>query len=190
MKVVDKAELLNDLEYWLHILKKLVFIHPTDTIYGIGCDATNPELVARIRTLKQSSVQPFSVIAPSKRWVRDNFKITKKADEWLKKLPGPYTLILKKKKNPVAQNTAPGLNTLGIRIPKHWFGSIVKRLNKPIITTSANITGGNFMTCLDDLDENIKEGVDLIIYDGMLKMQPSTIVRLKGRFEIIKRHKK
>lgn len=189
MEVVDKAEVLNDIDYWVHKLKKIVFIHPTDTIYGIGCDATNPKLVARVRSLKQRDVQPFSVIAPSKAWIRENFKITKKAEEWLKKLPGPYTLILEKKKNPVAKNTAPGLNTLGVRIPKHWIRFIVKKMGVPIITTSANITGGNFMRCLEDLDEQIRAGVDVIIYDGCLKRKPSTIIRLDRVFKIIERHK-
>ena len=58
-------------------LKKEVFIYPTDTIYGIGCDATNSELVKQIRKIKQRDKKPLSVIAPSKKWILDNFKVKK-----------------------------------------------------------------------------------------------------------------
>ena len=60
-----------------------------------------------------------------------------------------YTLILKlKNKDAIADNVAPGLDTVGIRIPDHWFSMIANILNIPLITTSANIVGGDFMTSM------------------------------------------
>ena len=76
-------------------LKTEVFIYPTDTIYGIGCDATNDKLVEKIREIKQRENKPFSIIAPSVQWILDNFNVNVRLID--KYLPGPYTLLLEKK---------------------------------------------------------------------------------------------
>ena len=181
---------LNFDEYNLNrktILKEVptsTFIYPTDTIYGIGCSALNEKLVSKIRKLKQSS-QPFSVIVPNKEWIYDNCIITENAEEWIRKLPGPYTLLLKlKNKKAVAKNVhnydINGDVIIGVRMPNHWFLSISYTLKIPIITTSANITGQNFMTSLDDLDIALRNGVDYVFYEGPKKGTPSTIVNLAG----------
>ena len=73
------------------IINGAVFIYPTDTIYGIGCNAQNPNSVKKIRLLKGRAASPFSVIAPSLNWVMENCIVTKEAGEWLEKFPGPYT---------------------------------------------------------------------------------------------------
>ncbi len=175
------------------ILKQIdqgaVFIHPTDTIYGIGCDATNPEAVNKIRDAKQRRTQPFSVIAPSRDWVRANCIVDQEAEDWLAKLPGPYTIILKlKNQNAVAKNVNPTEDgTIGMRRPDHWISEITNDLNKPIITTSANITGKNFMTSMDNLDLNVKKKMDFIIYEGEKKGRPSTIVDLARKRGIMQR---
>ena len=156
-----------------------VFIHPTDTIYGLGCDATNSEAVNKIRELKDRPSQPFSVIAPSVDWIRKHCEINKEADSWLKKLPGPYTLILNlKDQNNIAPEVNDGLKTLGIRIPEHWFTSHAQKLDVPIVSTSSNRTGGDFMTSMDNLDSDIGEGVDFIIYEGEKNGRPSQIIDL------------
>lgn len=72
-----------------------IFIYPTDTVYGIGCDAGNSKSVAKVREIKQTK-QPFSVIAPSKKWIKHKLKIMH--TEYLKRLPGQYTLIFTKKR--------------------------------------------------------------------------------------------
>ena len=93
------------------MIKGAVFIHPTDTIYGIGCNAEVSSAVRKVRQLKARATNPFSVIAPSLEWINENCVVTKEADEWLEKLPGPYTLILKLKNNCVARSVNSGLNT-------------------------------------------------------------------------------
>jgi L-threonylcarbamoyladenylate synthase len=157
-----------------------VFIHPTDTIYGIGCDATNEAAVEKVRAAKQRKDLPFNVIAPSREWVRENCEVDEEAEEWLAKLPGPYTIILKlKETSNVAKNVNPsGDGTIGIRRPDHWISEMTNDLDKPIVTTSANITGKNFMTSMDNLDDNVKKKMNLIIYEGEKKGRPSTIVDL------------
>src|SRR3989338_11151340 len=85
-----------------------VFIYPTDTIYGLGCNALNKEAVEKIRSIKQRKTNPFSVIVPSKERIDENCIVNENAKDWIKRLPGPYTLILNAKKECVAKNVAPG----------------------------------------------------------------------------------
>ena len=161
------------------IKQGLVFIYPTDTIYGIGCDATNNKAVARIRLAKQRDAKPFSIIAPSKVWIARNCRVTAEARKWLARLPGPYTLILNPKdRRCVADNVTQGSNTLGVRIPRNWSAQIAKELGKPIVSTSANLSTKPFMTSLENLDEHVKRHVDLIIYEGRKKRRPSKLVDL------------
>lgn len=190
MEIVTKEEfLLEKIKYLRLIGKGAVFIHPTDTIYGIGCDATNDEAVQRIRSMKQRASMPFSVIAPSKTWIFENCKATASAKEWIEKLPGPYTLILKlKKKSTVAAAVNLNNDNLGVRMPKHWFTDVVAELGSPVVSTSANITGQPYMTSVEDLDSNIRQKVDFIIYEGEKQGRPSTIVKLFGKkVEVVKR---
>ncbi|MBI2545688.1 threonylcarbamoyl-AMP synthase [Candidatus Woesearchaeota archaeon] len=164
------------------IKQGLVFIYPTDTIYGIGCDATNKDAVARIRKAKQRDAKPFSVIAPSKSWIAKNCKVTAEARKWLARLPGPYTLILNLQESRcVAENVTQGSGTLGVRIPGNWSAQIAATLGKPIVSTSANLTTQQFMTSLENLDGGVKQHVDLIIYEGEKKARPSKLVDLTGK---------
>ena len=180
MHIFTKTELRENFrEIQERIKKGAVFIYPTDTIYGIGCNALDQKAVEKIRKLKERSTNPFSIIVPSKKWVEENCIVSKEAKEWLNKLPGPYTLILKlKKKNAIAKSVNNGQETIGVRIPKHWFSEIVQELGFPIVTSSANRAGKPFMTSLEDVDEDIKDGVDFIIYEGEKKGRPSKIVNL------------
>ena len=94
-------------------------------------------------------------------------------------------MVLKlKKKNAIAKNVNQGQETIGARIPGHWFSSVVRELGFPIVTTSANRSDRAFMTSLEDLDPKIKEGVEFIIYEGEKKGRPSKIVNLvEGKVE-------
>lgn len=164
-----------------------VFIYPTDTIYGIGCNAENSGSVKKIRLLKARASNPFSVIAPSIQWVHENCIVPKEGEEWLDRLPGPYTLIFKLKNNCVAKEVNPGLKTLGIRMPRHWFMKAVAEANMPIVTTSVNRSGEDYMTSLEDLDTSIKSGVDFILYEGKKEGNPSKIIDLSEAVKVIER---
>ena len=156
-----------------------VFIHPTDTIYGLGCNALDGEAVQAIRKLKDRPDTPFSVWAPSKEWIKANCELGEEGEEWLEKLPGPYTLVLKlKNKKSIAPNVHPTNGTVGIRIPNHWFHKVVEGLGLPIVTTSANRTGKEFMTSIENVDPEIEKGVRFIVYEGEKRGRPSQIVDL------------
>ncbi|NYZ78130.1 threonylcarbamoyl-AMP synthase [Candidatus Micrarchaeota archaeon] len=174
------------------IRKGAVFIYPTDTIYGIGCNALNAQAVARIRLLKQREQKPFSVIAPSQAWIQENLELSGQAREFVQEnLPGPYTVLLKmKNKKCISLEVTKGgkQGILGVRVPRHWFTQVVHKANVPFVTTSANKTGEKFMTSLRDCDKQILASVDCIVYDGVKKGKPSTIIDFtSGEKKIVKR---
>lgn len=160
------------------MLEGLVFIYPTDTIYGLGCDATSEKSVKRIRDMKKREKKPFSVIAPSKKWILENCFAEK---EDLVKLPGPYTLVLKLRRKCVASGVNPGLETLGVRIPDHWFSKTVGEAGIPVVTTSVNVSSQKFMTSIDNIDVKIRKLVDFIVYEGPLRGSPSEIINLTAK---------
>lgn len=190
MEIVTKEEFLLEKRKYLKLIEDgAVFIHPTDTIYGLGCNATSKEAVQRIRSLKHRSEMPFSVIAPSKKWIFGNCEVSAEGEKWLGKLPGPYTLIFGlKNSKAVAAAVNLGSKTLGVRMPKHWFADIVAELGFPVVSTSANVTGEPYMTSVDDLDDSIRQKADFIIYEGEKQGRPSTIVKLfEKEVEVVER---
>jgi len=153
------------------IRKGAVFIFPTDTIYGLGCNATNKKSVTRLRRIK-GTPKPFAIIAPSKKWIRENCEVDDEGERWLKKLPGKLTLVFKlKNKEAIAPNVSKS-STVGIRMPDGWF---YKKLKIPIVATSVNKSGKKYMTSLNDLSPAVKKGVDFIIYRGKMARKPSKV---------------
>lgn len=189
MEIISKKDFYDNKKSYLKlIIKGAVFIYPTDTIYGIGCNAKNSKAVGKIRKLKKRILNPFSVIAPSKRWISDNCIAGKEEKKWMRKLPGPYTLILRQKRRKcAAKNVNPGSSLIGVRIPKNWFSDIAKKAGVPIVTTSVNEAGKEFMKSADDIDPDIAKSVDFMIYEGEKAGKPSTIVDFSSGKPIIKK---
>jgi L-threonylcarbamoyladenylate synthase len=157
------------------VLAGKIFIYPTDTIYGIGCDATNQESVNKIKEIKQRDKdKPISIIAPSKEWIKQHCIINQELDID-KYLPGPYTLILKKQ-DPNFMNHISNTDSLGIRIPNNNFCKQIQKANKPFVTTSINIAGESPYTQIKQIPKQIKNQVDHIIEQGGLSGHPSTLV--------------
>lgn len=182
MRVLTKDEFMLEAGNLLEGIKKgAVFVYPTDTIYGMGCNALNAEAVKKIREAKKRPMAPFSVIAPSKEWVLENCELGREGMKWLEKLPGPYTLVFRlKNRKCVAEEAIPGADSIGVRIPDHWVSKIASELNIPIITTSVNEAGRMFMTSSDNMAPSIKSKVDFIIDGGEKKGMPSNVVFLNG----------
>ena len=185
MRVLTKVEFsIKKEQYKKKILEGALYIHPTDTIYGIGCNAADCMAVRRVREAKERPQMPFSVIAPSKQWIMDNCEVNGKTKKWLDELPGPYTLVLKlKNKDAICDEVNHGMDTIGVRMPDHWFGETAKEMNVPLVTTSANIVGRNFMTKVENLDPKIKMKMDFMVYEGEKHGSPSKIVDLSGEEE-------
>lgn len=181
MEILTTAEVKLRFEELIEKIKKgSVFIHPSDTIYGLGCNALDVKAVDKIRKLKERPDSPFSIWVPSLDWIEENCKLTKKSGEWLSKLPGAYTLIVPlKNKEAIAKNVSPNVKTIGIRYPDHWFGRFVELLGMPIVTTSVNKAGEPFMTSIENLDVDIAKGVDFLVYGGEMKSRPSKIINIE-----------
>ena len=108
------------------IIEGKIFIYPTDTIYGIGCNALNKKSVNKIKKLKgRDKDKPLSIIAPSKKWIKENCIIDV---DLIKYLPGPYTIVLKKKDSNFLKHVS-NTSTIGIRIPKNNFIKMNKKIN-------------------------------------------------------------
>lgn len=157
-----------------------IFIYPTDTIYGIGCDATNDNSIKKIREIKNRPEMPFSIWAPSIEWIKENCELSEKDEkEYLSLLPGPYTIVMKiKNKDSVSTEVNSKDGSLGIRLPKHRLNKLFEEIGIPIITTSVNKSKESFMTNLDNLDQSIKNSVNFLIYEGEKRNKPSKIIDL------------
>lgn len=151
-----------------------IFIYPTDTIYGLGCDATNWDSVERIKDLKyRDKDKPMSVIAPSVDWIKEHCEVN---DEIIEKyLPGPYTLILKKK-DPLFMRQISANDSLGVRIPDCEFTKLVEDAGVPFVTTSVNFVGEPYATKMSDIPLKILDAVEIVIGVGKLDGRPSTLI--------------
>ncbi len=183
MRVLNKDEFYLEYDKLIQRIKEgAVFIHPTDTIYGIGCNATNEAAVQKVRAIKGRNNRPFSVMIPNKKWITDNCVVNEDAVKYIEELPGALTLILKlKNKKAVAPSVVLGEGSVGVRIPKHWVRSIASGADCPIVTTSANKTGEVVMSSLDDLSPEIKAQVEFIIFEGEKRGMPSKLVDLSKK---------
>ncbi|MBI2629894.1 threonylcarbamoyl-AMP synthase [Candidatus Pacearchaeota archaeon] len=156
------------------VIEGKIFIYPTDTIYGIGCNALDEKAVNKIREIKHRDIKPFSVIAPSFDWINENLIVDTDLD-LRKYLPGKYTLILKKK-NPSFLSNVSSLETLGVRIPDNDFTKKIQKINLPFITTSVNFSGQPPANKISEISSEILNQVDYIIDAGELSGKPSSLV--------------
>lgn len=163
------------------ILAGKIFIYPTDTIYGLGCNAEDNNSVDRIKEIKaRDREKPLSIIAPSIEWISENLIVD---CDLRKYLPGPYTIILKKKNRDFLSWVASG-DTLGVRIPDSEFCKKVQKAGVPFITTSVNLAGEPFANKVGDIKPEILRRADFVIDEGELSGKPSTLI-IEGK-EIIR----
>lgn len=156
-------------------------ITPTDTIYGIMGNALNEDVIRRVFDVKQRPYnKPLLLLMDSFEMV-DNY--TEELSEMEKKLvnrfwPGLVTFILKKN-NKVSDLITAGNDTVGIRIPDNKdLLEIIRRLKRPVISTSANITGTPVITSTKLLEKDLIDNIDYIYDGGDIDEVSSTIVRV------------
>lgn len=176
-KIINKEYVESHKDEVLEAIRNgSIFIYPTDTIYGLGCNATLENSVRKIREIKRRDTKPFSIIAPSREWIIQNSEV--ESEELERYLPGPYTLFVKTRREVVSSEVNPNHNTLGVRIPKHWFADIVSVAGVPFVTTSVNISGEKFMTSIENVTEEILKKVDYVVYEGPKEGTPSEKINL------------
>jgi L-threonylcarbamoyladenylate synthase len=150
-----------------------IFIYPTDTIYGIGCDATNEEAVRKIRAIKnRPEEKSFLVVPPSREWIVENIDI----NDPEKLASGPFAyFVFPKNQKCVAESVRDKDEcALGLRMSANWFSKEIEKAGVPFVSTSVNISGNPHMTSLEDLDPAIRDAVDIIVYEGPKMAKQST----------------
>jgi L-threonylcarbamoyladenylate synthase len=159
-----------------------IILYPTDTVWGIGCDATNEEAVKKIYALKErEESKSMIVLMNGDKMMYNVFKeIPETAWQILDLSENPTTLILDNPRN-VAKNIIASDNTLGVRIVKEPFCfKLLERMKKPIVSTSANISGMFTPKSFKDISPEIIKGVDYVVNLEREKIcnKPSTIIKL------------
>lgn len=170
-----------------------LILYPTDTVWGIGCDATNEEAVAKIYALKQSeNKHAMLVLCPSTdAIVRYVNRAPGIAFEVMELATSPLTAILPGATG-VAKNLIPETGTLGVRIPNHEFCQLLlRRLGRPLVSTSANLSGEKTPRTLPEVDQQIVQGVDYVVnprFQGHPTGKPSAIVAFgeNGEVQVIR----
>ena len=173
----------NDITHSLATLRSGgLILYPTDTIWGIGCDATDPPAVAKVYALKQRAAAKSLIILIADK--RDLLKYTSQPDlrifDFLDSVKKPTTVIYEG-----AIGLAPNLvnddGTIAIRLVEDDFcRHLIKRFRKPLVSTSANISGEPAPAFYSDIDPRIKTGVDYIVEhrrDHRTPREPSAIIK-------------
>jgi len=159
-------EFENDILQSLEILRQGgIILYPTDTIWGIGCDATNPDAVQKIFLLKQrpESKSMIVLLADQKDLNRYTSHPEPYITKYLEKTIKPTTVIYEGALG-LAENLVSDDGSVAIRIVREDFcRHLIKRFRKPIVSTSANISGQDTPQNFAGISERIKQGVDYIV---------------------------
>ncbi len=171
-----------------------IILYPTDTIWGIGCDATNTEAVKKIYRLKQRDEAKSMIILLDTENKLQSYvtEVPEVAYDLINYAENPLTLVM-----PGARNISPALisndGSIGVRIVKHQFcEQLIQRMRKPLVSTSANISGKPSPQYFSQIDQEIIEGVDYVVDIDQHSMEiknPSTIMRLEpnGTFVFLRK---
>ena len=185
----------NDIKQCLDILRSGgTILYPTDTIWGIGCDATNPEAVERIYRIKKRETSKSLIVLVSdeamlNRFVKDVPALAWDLNEMSEK---PITIIYDQPRN-IAANVLAEDGSCGIRIVRDEFCmSLIRKFGKPIVSTSANLSGTISPANFDGISEEIRQSVDYTVQwrqDDLSASPPSSIIRLhsNGEFTLIRK---
>ena len=188
------SEVQNDIEAALKVLKKGgLILYPTDTVWGIGCDATNSKAVEKVYSLKKRNEAKALITLVGNLNMLENTVagIPDVAYELIEFSDKPLTIIYDCGIG-VASNLLAEDGSLAVRLTNELFSAtLCKKFGKPIVSTSANISGMPTPANFKDISEEIIKGVDYVCTTGrgdLTCRKSSTIMRLKqtGEFKIIR----
>ena len=178
----------------LNVLKQGgLILYPTDTVWGIGCDATNEEAVENVFKLKQrkDSKALICLVADDRMLKKYIKKIPEAAFDLMDIEDNPITIIYDEPQN-LAKNLIAEDNTIAIRIPDHEFCfQLLRKFNGAIVSTSANISGQATPKSFKEIHEDILKGVDYVVNlpDEKIGAKPSSIIKLgnDGKVQVIRK---
>jgi len=173
--------MITEIQKALEVLRKGgIILYPTDTVWGIGCDATDPAAVAKVYEIKKRADSKSLVLLASDmdmicRYVKE---VPEMAVQLVEVKDKPMTIIYpgavaggpedKASKGCLAYNTVAEDGTVGIRIPMMDFcRQLVARLGRPVVSTSANISGEPTPKKFSEISQEIREAVDHIVEPGL-----------------------
>ncbi len=170
-----------------------LILYPTDTVWGIGCDATNAEAVKKVYQLKQRDDSKALIVLIDSADHLDHYVVDVPmiARELIDVAVKPLTIIYEGAYN-LATNVLGDQDSVGIRIPNDEFcHRLCERFGKPIVSTSANVSGAPTAKTFADIDPSIVQGVDYAVQyrrDDHASRHPSNIILLSrdGTFKIIR----
>ena len=184
----------NDIINCLSTLEKGdTILYPTDTIWGLGCDASNEAAVEKINELKNRPPNKSFIVLMADVQMLRNYLANPLPDleDFMNSFAEPTTVIFDHIIG-IASNVLAADGSLGIRIPKDDFCiALLKRFRKPIVSTSANISGFPPPKVFSDIDMAVKQGVDYVVnyrQDDSTPVEPSAVVKCNkdGRFTILR----
>jgi L-threonylcarbamoyladenylate synthase len=179
----------------LEILKSGgVILYPTDTIWGLGCDATNEAAVDKILKIKNRPAEKSLIVLLDTDNKLQSYinEIPEVAYDLIEYAENPLTIIFSGAKN-MAKNVINSDGSVGIRVVKHDFCTqLIQRFRKPIVSTSANLSGEPSPKFFDDINPEILDAVDYVVdfeQENRSVKKPSTIMKLSssGQFEFIRK---
>ena len=185
----------HDIEQALRVLKEGgTILYPTDTIWGIGCDPTNPDAVRKVYELKQREDSKSMLVL-----IDDDFRLPSYIDsvpdiayELIDVADKPLSIIYPGAKN-LAENLVAEDGSIGIRITSDPFcKQLIRRFNRPLVSTSANSSGDSSPAMFSDVSDRILESIDYVVQwrqDDITPAQASSIIKLDhaGRITIIRK---
>lgn len=187
--------LRDEVKKALEVLKEGgLILYPTDTIWGIGCDATNADAVEKVFKLKRRLPEKSLVILLDSDSKLPSYikEVPEIAYDLIEFAENPLTIVFSGAKN-LAPNAIAADGSIGIRIVKHEFCTqLLQLFRKPIISTSANLSGESSPLGFFDISPEIKQGVDYVInwnQNAVSNTKPSTIMKLEpgGKFSFIRK---
>lgn len=184
------SEYKNDiLEAVKTLHKGGVIVYPTDTIWGLGCDATNEKAVNKIFRIKlRAQSKSMIVLLDTIEKLGDYLEtVPEIALELMKNMDTPITIIYPSARNLAKSVLAPD-GSVAIRIIKNYpfCTQLCKEFGKPLVSTSANISGYNYPVVFRDIDKHISDKADYVVQYGrneLRQIKPSTIIKLKNNWE-------
>lgn len=167
-----------------------IILYPTDTVWGIGCDATNPKAIEKIYTLKKRADTKAMLMLVGSEGQLQQFvkKVPDIAWQLIDAAVNPLTIIYDEPIN-ISNNLIAEDGSAAFRITEEYFSkNLCLRSRVPVVSTSANVSGRPTPACFSEIDEEIKKGVDYIVEvrrDEENKPSPSNIIKI-GNDSVIK----
>lgn len=169
-----------------------VILYPTDTIWGLGCDATNPDAVNKIFQIKNREKEKSPIIlVESEKRLQDLVEVPAVAWEIIDLSEKPITIVYDNPKG-LPKGILAEDGSVGIRLVKDDFcRKLISKLNKPIVSTSANFSGEKSPKSFSDISKKLIEKVDAVAEEKreeISKWEASSIIRVwrDGRIKIIR----